>query len=526
MRSPLNIEDFDNYLEEEVNQHRMYPSDHVWRNIQQELHGYKKWPALTVITLFVISSLVVGTLLMKPHKLTVSVMAASATKAVQSPTEKNAIPKENLQQHLSPEHITQATIAAVTSADDIDAAIQDAFAQYHTVPELISAANMDENTVQVVATTPNTNNNYAAVAAQQKINISGVNNALTNKTSSIVAPQAEAVVNVGLKKQADAFAKNYNGFNWMKTEAFDSKTPNRFYYSKGVWKTVYGSILFSSARNVHSAGSPDFYNVAFSNGNPGKTSKNKFKLQSKANRFDVQVYVTPSLAYRTVSYGKSATNGKLAGIPNGTGYIVNMSELAGNKLSAGYEAGATLGYKLNNNFTLRAGLQFNEGKYNIDGSIPSTAVQTTTPPPVTNGNGAANSVDVSAQTAANNQPSVVFVNRYYLLSVPVSVDWKAWKRGKFSVGVAAGVAPSYTFSKIPFVVASNNKSADGSSDLMRKWNINSNLESYFAYTTGKFKWQIGPQVSYQLLSTLNSNYPVKEHLINYGIKIGVTRSLP
>jgi hypothetical protein len=60
MKNPLNRDDFEVFLEQEANQHRMYPSDHIWRNIQQEIHGYKKWPALTVITLFVISALVVG----------------------------------------------------------------------------------------------------------------------------------------------------------------------------------------------------------------------------------------------------------------------------------------------------------------------------------------------------------------------------------------------------------------------------------------------------------------------------------
>ena len=523
MRSPLNIEDFDNYLEEEVNQHRMYPSDHVWRNIQQELHGYKKWPALTVITLFVISALVVGTLLMKPHKLAVGIMAANASKATAEPVEKNPIPKENLQQHLSPDHITEATIAAVTSTDDIDAAIQDAFAQYHNIPELPAAAGTNDNSGQVIAAITNTDGSYVA-AAQQKINGSGVSNALANKTNNIVVPQAEAAINASLKKQADALAKNYNGYNWMRNGIFDSQAPNRFYYSKGIWKTVYGSILFSSARNLHSAGSPDFYNVAFSNVNPSKTGKNKFKLQSKSNRFDIQLFVTPSFAYRTISYGKSKANSQLAGIPNGAGYIVNVSELVANKPTAGYEGGVAIGYKLNNNLTLRAGLQFNEREYDFSGSIPGpTGADNAVAANNSNTGGAA---DVNAQSAAGTkqQPPVVFTNRYYQASIPIGIDWKAWKRGKFSVGLATSLAPSYTFSKAPFIVASD-KSVNGL-NLMRNWNINSTLETYFAYTTGKFKWQIGPQVRYQFLSTLNGNYPVNEHLIDYGIKIGVTRSLP
>src|SRR6478736_6980552 len=59
--------EFEKYLKEKANQYRMYPSDHVWRNVQNEIHGYRKWPALTFISIFIISALVVGTVLVKPH---------------------------------------------------------------------------------------------------------------------------------------------------------------------------------------------------------------------------------------------------------------------------------------------------------------------------------------------------------------------------------------------------------------------------------------------------------------------------
>src|SRR5215831_5561284 len=59
--------ELERYLREQTDQHRMYPSDQVWRNIQSEIHGYKKWPALTFISIFIISSLVISTVLLKPH---------------------------------------------------------------------------------------------------------------------------------------------------------------------------------------------------------------------------------------------------------------------------------------------------------------------------------------------------------------------------------------------------------------------------------------------------------------------------
>jgi hypothetical protein len=56
-------------------------------------------------------------------------------------------------------------------------------------------------------------------------------------------------------------------------------------------------------------------------------------------------------------------------------------------------------------------------------------------------------------------------------------------------------------------------------------NLNANLESFFGYTIGSYRWQIGPQVRYQMLPSLVDKYPNREYLINYGLKIGVVKKL-
>ena len=56
-------DELEEFLQDEINDHRMYPSDQIWRNIQAEVHGPQTWPALTFISLFIISALTVATLL-------------------------------------------------------------------------------------------------------------------------------------------------------------------------------------------------------------------------------------------------------------------------------------------------------------------------------------------------------------------------------------------------------------------------------------------------------------------------------
>ena len=62
MKNEYNDNNLEQFLQEETNKHKMYPSDKLWRDIQLELHGKRSWPALTIIALFIISALTISTL--------------------------------------------------------------------------------------------------------------------------------------------------------------------------------------------------------------------------------------------------------------------------------------------------------------------------------------------------------------------------------------------------------------------------------------------------------------------------------
>jgi hypothetical protein len=48
MDDKLYQDDFEEFLQDQVRNHRMFPSDSIWRNIYKSLHGDKNWPALTI----------------------------------------------------------------------------------------------------------------------------------------------------------------------------------------------------------------------------------------------------------------------------------------------------------------------------------------------------------------------------------------------------------------------------------------------------------------------------------------------
>lgn len=55
------LDAFEEFILDEVNEHKMYPSSRVWANIRSEVQGEKSWPALTIIALTVLVALTVST---------------------------------------------------------------------------------------------------------------------------------------------------------------------------------------------------------------------------------------------------------------------------------------------------------------------------------------------------------------------------------------------------------------------------------------------------------------------------------
>ena len=439
---------------------------------------------------------------------------------------------DNLQQKLSPEHITQQTISAVTADLDIEGSIQNAFSAYHLLPDMPATASTPDG---IAAVSPlqsgEVANNVATSTSthgQPTANLTEGNGALAALPS---LAYGDAVA--GGKKNVPNWDRKMLGFNWMKANDIDEQNPDRFYYTKGVWKAVYdGKVLYSFADRLPTPKNVNFnpvYNVEpkFSGKQTSSVYQAKIKLGS---RFTIQAYVTPAVSYRILASSGSKSNTYLPGpTSSSVGYLVDVNTLARKKPAPGYEAGVALGYKLNNRFTIKAGVQFNVREYDIQGATVNHLAATQAN--AANNSGIANGLDLSLQTAQSipgikDVPNVIVTNMYYQIALPVGVDWKAWGYRKFAWNIAASVQPTYILNKDPFIITSADKRYAEGSALLRKWNLNSSLETYFSYRAGKYTWQIGPQIRYQLLSTLKTNYPVAEHVVDYGIKVGFVRSLP
>ncbi len=475
MRSPLHDDDFEFYLQQQAKQHRMYPSDQLWRNIQNQLHEKGRWPALTFISIIIIALLVVGTLLIKPaDRLSTVVKLRTYNDSILQQLAKTpaATPTSSpLEERLASEKITQRTIAS--AAEKIEE-------QRSGQPASLAIVSNSVQTLRLSDTV-----RPGAALQSMSLHKQVMVKPAVPVTTAVSQPQAVAEPVIFAPESFYPLSKPSAGISLLSFTQDSKNNSNQL--------SSYSSLAKSLAINQPPP--------------PPQVSA----TAGKTPRFEIEFFVTPAASYRRLINEKSNKNflQTYLPVPAASGYNIDVNRVVRHKPAIGIEFGALLGYKLNRQLTLKSGLQFNMRQYAIEAygsQLPSH-----------------NGSNTDSTTSWSS--SIVLHNRYYEISLPIGIDWKGWANKRLSWGIAAFVQPTYSFKKDPFILSSDFKNYTSGSSLMRNWNINTSVETYISYQTGDLRWQIGPQFRYQQLPTFKNKYPIKEYLLDYGIKIGVTKTI-
>ena len=201
----------------------------------------------------------------------------------------------------------------------------------------------------------------------------------------------------------------------------------------------------------------------------------------------------------------------------------SVDNLVTHKPAVGAEVGANVIYKLTDNFILRAGLQLNYSRYQL--RAYASKPEQTTLAVVSNPLGTDSINVISTLQNLNGNGSSWFNNEYFQVSLPVGFEWGVLGNSTLKWNIAASAQPVYNFANNVYLLSTDFKRYGQEPSLIRKWNINAGVETYVSYNMGSFKWQAGPQLRYQLMSSYKSEYPVKEYLVDFGFKIGVTKTI-
>lgn len=189
---------------------------------------------------------------------------------------------------------------------------------------------------------------------------------------------------------------------------------------------------------------------------------------------------------------------------------------------AGIQGGADAIYKINDVLAARTGAHIAYSGYKIKADFVHPTFATVT---FVNREGALSNKSYMTYYGNKGNAGKMNLNNFRLtLSVPLGVDWKVYENDNVRVIVMSAVEPLALLDANSFVVSSDTRNFVEDPDLLRRFNVNGNIGTLINFKGSRVNWSMGPVFSYQILSSYQNTYPVREHLVNYGFRIGVKKS--
>ena len=241
------------------------------------------------------------------------------------------------------------------------------------------------------------------------------------------------------------------------------------------------------------------------------------------DRFSWEIYIAPTLNKHYLSGINYAAAAPIQNAPIMVVNIANVNGFVDNTPVMGYALGGNILYRISKNISLKAGLEFSFNRYYIKAYNSNQPQSSAT---LNSYLGYIADTLMNSNSGYNlNKNSQHIQNRYYELSMPVGLEMKVAGSGRVQLRLGVNIQPSYLLNTDAYVLTDdyNNYTKDPQS--FRRWNLNAGAEAFISYSVGKIRWELGPQVRYQIFSTYKNSYPLNENMLNYGIRIGISKTI-
>jgi hypothetical protein len=485
MENRFDNRDFERIVRQNADQFRMFPSDNVWNGIHSALHKRRRWYGIGLALLLITTATVTIVMLMPGYqnvklaslgqavseeKITGAEKKTAVVNFLETPKATTATSIRNYPTQLKETFLDNNNIEAALPAGDeaIIADIKDMSPDILTAPDPVTIAK------------PAAIERNLAVVQPNKLNRSANASRNPDRRDDLKSNnELKDIVAVTEQKKADS-----------KKESVEEKRPEE--------KLILPPFTIESVVNSYS-------------------------LKKARKKLDWEFFFTPTISYRTLTENTefiSAT--RYNSIMNGTGnntnpvyYSTDVNSVVNHKPDAGMQVGIRAAYPVSKWFSFTGGVQLSVSKYDIKASQHTAEVATidlmtrNTLSPVTsyrNGNGGQDNW---------------LRNFYFSASLPIGMELKLSDGSRNYFGVGTTLQPTFVLDNRAYLISTDYKNYAEVPSLTRKFNMNTSFEIFSAHTTGKVHWRIGPQIHYQMMSSFIKNYPIKEHLFDFGLKLGV-----
>ncbi|MEO5647917.1 MAG: hypothetical protein ABIQ56_06110 [Chitinophagaceae bacterium] len=483
MEDKLYNDNFEKLISGHADDFKMYPDKKAWHGIYNHLHPGKRWPSAAMSTLLLATLLLVGHLNTNNDK---KMLDLGNTDNTQSHLDnKNDLRNTNraaikgakiIPINKSADDLAQTATASAGISDPLDNTVPGIFEEINPTASLLIAAN---------------NNNTRGEISQPE----------TNKVKrELELPVTDEVTKI----------KNTQELNIINPPIVNSDLAQFKIDEPAKTDLVVKDILLAKPRVE------DLQTF-------NETVLGKF-LKARKNKMSWKLHLTPNFSFRKFSHGEDvAVNSSAALGPVGNNPPPARS--LDHRLALGFELGGSMLQELNKQVKLTAGLQFNYVGYNIKAYSVHPVLATLILKNEITGQEYPHSKISNYSNIVGSNP-VTLHNQQLQVSLPVGTEIKLFGDKNLQVNAGVVFQPSYVIAGTAYLPSVDKRNYIFESSLLRKWNFSTALQTFASFKAGSsLTMHIGPQVRYQLLSTYKDKYPAKEHLIDYGIKFGVSKTL-
>ena len=426
------IWEFEDFLQDNAEQHKLYPSDKVWAGIQQSLHPKPKWTYLYVAMVFlglgIAGKIFNSSLIHEPLQVAsasnitdeVGDIKETQTSSKHGRSIAKIIPIRSEKQPaiaVEADEIKNIEVATTESITSKETSLEDVIVTYQNT-ELLKEEDIAEGTMQVAS---------------------------VNRISG----------------------KSRNPFN-----SFDTKS-----ISEAIKKLP----------------------------------------KSSALKIGWQLYISPNVSYRQLKgkglpyYTSSSLNSVFS--------TANVENSVTHKPALGFEMGGAITYAVHKAVRLKAGLQFNVNRYEVQAfhSVPEVA-------PMTSSNSGSGSINVVSTFRNYNGFSKTWLkNQHIMMSIPIGVELTVAGNEKVQLKIASTIQPTFVVNNQAYMISTNMRNYAKAPSLYKELNVAAGAEAFISVKGKSLRYNVGPQFRYQLFSSYKKPYPISEYLTDYGLKVSIGR---
>ena len=542
------IVSFEDFIQQQSDDFRMYPSKRVWHSLYNNLHPGRKWPSISMCIVLLTTLFLVGYLntrdthsTVAQHQLTKNSLVTNSTFADNSfvvllnesflstlnlnritdnlvSQNKVGVPSIYLAKLSFSKSKTNILVSAINRNkrsnildDENQSAIssKSTFAnRYHTSNSTISST---AGSVNIAATIDD------AVSSLDK-----PTEALNKATFAIITSEKnitdkEENLNEGEKLSPVIHRRLSNENNITLTAMPVEATTKNSISEIALTKIAIGTGGTSPVNktSLNQGEKSWIENYALYN----KPVAKKWK-----GRVETQLYITPSVVYRQL-HDNGAGKNRSSNFPSSFINNTDINNRVAQMPSLGFELGFNWLYQLPKGLKLKGGFQLNFTRYAIhafDNHHPTATALSM--------NSSTNDLlyEVFRSTPYSNKvglDAVKLHNQTVQLSIPMGMDVKLAGNDNVEWYAGATIQPTYVLNGKSYLLSSDERTYVKDNSMLNHFNMNAGFETYLSFKKDGYTLQVGPQLRTQLFSTNSKMFTIEERLQGYGLKIGISKKL-